>query len=286
MSANQQSRQRRPLFLIMRAGAKLPYVVAGVKDLQLAVSAAYVREITRTPPWHEVPNAPPYLRGVINLRGKVLPLVDLRLRLGFSSALEEVEAMIAMLVAREQDHVRWLQELLAAVNDGRPFTLARDPSQCAFGKWYHSYHPKDIGFASVMRRLELPHQRIHTLADAVLKCAEQGNHAQARAMIQHAEQGDLRAVVSLFTEARTAFRESQKEVTLVLTDGRKHLALAVDTVASVEPLAEDTIADAPAEMNGANSDLLRQVAHRANGKGIVFLLDAQALLAHHCQQTP
>jgi rubrerythrin len=42
--------------------------------------------------------------------------------------LEEVEAMIAMLVAREQDHVHWLQELLAAVNDGRPFTLARDPA--------------------------------------------------------------------------------------------------------------------------------------------------------------
>ena len=261
----------------MRAGAKLPYVVAGVKDLQLAVSAAYVQEITRTPPWHEVPNVPRYLRGVINLRGKVLPLVDLRLRLGLSSALEEVEAMIAMLVAREQDHVHWLQELLAAVNDGRPFTLARDPTQCAFGKWYYGYHSKDIGFASVMRRLELPHHRIHTLADAVLKCAEQGEHDQARAMIQHAEQGDLRAVVNLFEEARTAYRESQKEVAIVLTDGRKHLSLAVDRVASVEPLAEDTIADAPAEMGGVNSDLLRQVAHRANGKGIVFLLGVNAL---------
>jgi purine-binding chemotaxis protein CheW len=269
----------------MRAGARLPYVVAGVKDLQLGVSAAYVQEITRTPPWHEVPNVPRYLRGVINLRGKVLPLVDLRLRLGLSSALDEVEAMIAMLGAREQDHVLWLQELLAAVNDGRPFTLARDPTQCAFGRWYCSYQPKDIGFASVMRRLELPHQRIHTLADAVLKCAEQGDHAQARAMIQHVEQGDLRAMVNLFTEARTAFRESQKEVAIVLTDGRKHLSLAVDTVASVEPLAEDTIADAPVEMGGVNSALLRRVAHRANGKGIVFLLDAEALLANHSQRT-
>ena len=261
-------------------------MIAGVKDLQLAVSAEYVQEITRTPRWHEVPNVPRYIRGVINLRGKVLPLVDLRLRLGLPSALEEVEAMIAMLIARSRTMSSGCRELLGAVNDGRPFTLARDPTQCAFGKWYYSYKPEDIGFASVMCRLELPHRRIHTIADAVLKCAEQGEHDQAREMIQRTEQGDLRTVVNLFAEARTAFRESQKEVAIVLTDGRKHLSLTVDNVASVEPLAEDTIADAPAEMGGVNSDLLRKVAHRANGKGIVFLLDAEALLANHCQRTP
>lgn len=268
----------------MKAGAKLPYVIAGVKDLQLAVSARYVQEITRTPRWHEVPNAPRYIRGVINLRGKVLPLVDLRLRLGLSSALEEVEAMIAMLTAREQDHVLWLQELLGAVNDGRPFILARDPTQCAFGKWYYSYKPEDIGFASVMCRLELPHRRIHTLADAVLKLAAQGDHVQARELIHRTEQSDLRAVIGLFEEARAAYRESQKEVAIVLSDGRKHLSLTVDNVASVEALAEDTVADAPAEMGGVNSDFLRKVAHRANGQGIVFLLDAEALLASLCQR--
>jgi chemotaxis signal transduction protein len=270
----------------MKAVRRLPYVIAGVKNLQLAVSAEYVQEITRTPRWHEVPNVPRYIRGVINLRGKVLPLVDLRLRLGLSSALEEVEAMIAMLTAREQDHVLWLRELLGAVNDGRPFTLARDPTQCAFGKWYDSYHPEDIGFASVMCRLELPHRRVHAIADAALKLAAQGDHNQARELIHRTEQGDLRAVVNLFAEARTAYREAQKEVAIVLTDGRKQLSLTMDTVASVESLAEGTIAEAPAEMGIEKSDLIRRVAHRANGQGIVFLLDAETLLASLCQRTP
>jgi len=270
----------------MKAARRLPYVIAGVKDLQLAVSAQYVQEITRTPHWHEVPNVPRHIRGVINLRGKVLPLVDLRLRMGLPSALEDVEQMIAMLTAREQDHIHWLRELLGAVNEGRPFTLERDPTQCAFGRWYYSYKPDDIGFASVMYRLDMPHRRIHTIADAVLKCAAQGEHNKAKAIIQRTEQGDLRTVVNLFEEARTAFRESQKEVAIVLTDGSKHLSLTVDSVASVEAIAEDTIADAPAEMGRVESDLLRRVAHRANGKGIVFLLDAEALLANHCQRTP
>jgi chemotaxis signal transduction protein len=266
----------------MKPAGRLPYVIAGVKDLQLAVSAAYVQEIVRTPRWHVVPNTPRHIRGVINLRGKVLPLVDLRLRLDLPSALEDVEAMIAMLVAREQDHVLWLRELQGAVSEGRPFTLARDATECAFGKWYYSYKPEDIGFASVMYRFEMPHRRIHSIADTVLKCAEQGQHDQAKEIILRTEKGDLHTVVNLFAEARTAFRESHKEVAIVLTDGSKRLSLTVDSVASVETLAEDTIEDAAPAMGSVKSDLINKVAHRANGKGIVFLLDAEALLAGHC----
>jgi chemotaxis signal transduction protein len=265
----------------MKAAGRLPYVIAGVKGLQLAVSAAYVQEIIRTPPWHEVPNTPGHIRGVINLRGKVLPLVDLRLRMGLPSALEEVERMIAMLTAREQDHVLWLKELLGAVTEGRPFTLARDPTECAFGKWFCSYKPEDIGFASVMSRIEMPHRHIHTLANVVLKHAEQGEIEKAREMILRTEKDELRTVVKLFEEARTAFRESQKEVAMVLTGGGKHLALTVDSVASVEAIAEHTMEDAASAMGSVTSDLLTRVGHRANDKGIVFLLDAEALLAGH-----
>ena len=266
----------------MKAVGKLPYVIAGVKGLQLAVSAECVQEIVRTPRWHAVPNTPGHVRGVINLRGKVLPLVDLRLRMGLPSALEDVEQMIAMLTAREQDHVHWLKELLGAVTEGRPFNLARDPTECAFGKWYYSYKPEDIGFASVMYRLDMPHRRIHNIADAVLKYAEQGEHEKAREMVLRTEKGDLRTVVKLFEEARTAFRESQKEVAIVLTDGGKRLAVTVDNVAAVEAIAEDTIVEATPAMGSVKSDLLRKVAQRRNDKGIVFLLDAEALLAGPC----
>jgi len=286
MPANQQPHQRQPRFLNMKARGRLPYVIAGVKGLQLAVSAEYVREIVRTPRWHEVPNTPRHIRGVINLRGKVLPLVDLRLRLNLPSALEDIDQMIAMLTAREHDHILWLKELLGAVSEGRPFTLARDPTECAFGKWYYSYKPEDIGFASVMYRFELPHRRIHTIADTVLKLAEEGRRDQANELILRTEQGDLHTVVNLFAEARTAFREANKEIAIVLTDGRKHLSLTVDSVASVESIAEDTIADATSATGSVKSDLLTKVAHRANDQGVVFLLDAKALLAGQGNSQP
>jgi len=138
----------------------------------------------------------------------------------------------------------------------------------------------------VMYRLEMPHRRIHTIADTVLKFAEQGEHGKAKEIILRTEHGDLHTVVNLFAEARSAFRAAHKEVALVLTNGRKRLSLTVDSVASVEAIAEDTIEDATSAMGSVKSDLLTKVGHRANDKGIVFLLDAEALLAGHGDSPP
>lgn len=62
------------------------------KDLQLVgfrigretfgLPIALVREIVRVPEITFVPNAPEYIEGVINLRGRIIPVVDLRKRFG------------------------------------------------------------------------------------------------------------------------------------------------------------------------------------------------------------
>lgn len=45
-----------------------------------------IREIVRFPEVTEVPDAPVFLEGVINLRGRIVPVVDLRKRLRLSGA--------------------------------------------------------------------------------------------------------------------------------------------------------------------------------------------------------
>jgi purine-binding chemotaxis protein CheW len=62
------------------------------KDLQVVgfrigsemygVRIAAVREIVRVPEITSVPNAPDTIEGVINLRGKIIPVMDLRKRFG------------------------------------------------------------------------------------------------------------------------------------------------------------------------------------------------------------
>lgn len=47
-----------------------------------AVPIRSVREIGKVPPLTEIPRAEPWLLGVMNLRGDVIPVYDLKLRLG------------------------------------------------------------------------------------------------------------------------------------------------------------------------------------------------------------
>ncbi len=62
----------------------LQLVVFGVGKELYGVGIGSVQEIVRVPDVTEVPDAPDFLEGVINLRGKVVPVIDLRKRLRLS----------------------------------------------------------------------------------------------------------------------------------------------------------------------------------------------------------
>ena len=50
------------------------------------VDILMVQEIIREMPFTPIPNSPDFIEGVINLRGNIIPVIDLRLRLNAGSA--------------------------------------------------------------------------------------------------------------------------------------------------------------------------------------------------------
>lgn len=58
------------------------YLTFNVAEERLAMSIDAVKEIIETPVITRVPMTPDYIRGVINLRGSVVPVIDLGARLG------------------------------------------------------------------------------------------------------------------------------------------------------------------------------------------------------------
>jgi purine-binding chemotaxis protein CheW len=65
-----------------RAGKYLTFMIG--KE-EFGVGVLKVREIMGIQDITAVPQTPPYLKGVINLRGKVIPVIDLRLKFGLES---------------------------------------------------------------------------------------------------------------------------------------------------------------------------------------------------------
>ena len=60
----------------------LQLVSFNISEEEFGVDILRVQEINRMTDVTRVPNVPEYVVGVINLRGKVVPIIDLRLRLG------------------------------------------------------------------------------------------------------------------------------------------------------------------------------------------------------------
>lgn len=61
-------------------------LMLGLAGETFAIDARLVREILDPTPVTRIPGAKPFVSSVLNFRGKVIPLADLRLRLGLAPA--------------------------------------------------------------------------------------------------------------------------------------------------------------------------------------------------------
>jgi len=60
------------------------YLTFALSDEEYGLPVLRVREIIKMMDITEVPQVPPHIKGVLNLRGKVIPVIDLRLKFGFA----------------------------------------------------------------------------------------------------------------------------------------------------------------------------------------------------------
>lgn len=64
---------------------------------EYGVPITQVQEINRLTTPTRIPNAPAFLEGVINLRGKIIPIIDLKKRFGLESTVYTDEARIVIV---------------------------------------------------------------------------------------------------------------------------------------------------------------------------------------------
>jgi purine-binding chemotaxis protein CheW len=75
----------------------LQLVSFNLGDEEFGVDILKVQEINRMVAITRVPNTPAYVEGVINLRGKVIPIIDLRMRFGLDRKQEDKNTRIIVV---------------------------------------------------------------------------------------------------------------------------------------------------------------------------------------------
>ena len=75
----------------------LQLVTFSIGEEEFGVNILKVQEIIRTMEITKVPRSPDFVEGVINLRGKVIPIIDLRRRFGLAPRPEDKDTRIIVI---------------------------------------------------------------------------------------------------------------------------------------------------------------------------------------------
>jgi len=94
------------------------YLTFNLADESYGLEILRVQELVGLSAITRVPRLPAFIAGVINLRGRVIPLVDLRLCFGMAgSAMDDRTCVIVVRVERGKDHAAAMGVLVDEVSD-------------------------------------------------------------------------------------------------------------------------------------------------------------------------
>jgi purine-binding chemotaxis protein CheW len=117
-------------------GALLQYLSFILHDQHYAVDILRVQEIREWGPTTPIPNSAPFVRGVMNLRGAVVPVIDLRLRLGMPEATYDAQTVVIVLrvLSPERERIMGVVvDAVAEVHDLAPQAILPPPEVTAQG---------------------------------------------------------------------------------------------------------------------------------------------------------
>ncbi len=73
------------------------YLVFKIEAQEFAIQAARVQEISRVVPTTHVPTAPPYIEGILNLRGQLATVINFRRKFGLGAKESDEDTRIIMV---------------------------------------------------------------------------------------------------------------------------------------------------------------------------------------------
>ena len=93
------------------------YLTFKLDEEVFALDITKVREVLDFTTVTKVPRTPEFMRGVINLRGSVVPVVDLRLKFGMSKTEKTVNTCIIIVEVKVDDETTVLGALADSVQE-------------------------------------------------------------------------------------------------------------------------------------------------------------------------
>lgn len=93
------------------------YLSFSVDNDLYALNVGQVREVLELVPITKVPRMPEFIRGIINLRGKVVPVIDMRTKFGMANLDATIDTRVVVVESGHDDQVMLLGALVDSVSE-------------------------------------------------------------------------------------------------------------------------------------------------------------------------
>ncbi|MCA9509426.1 MAG: chemotaxis protein CheW [Myxococcota bacterium] len=180
-----------------------------------------------------IPNAPRWILGMMRLRESVVPVLDLRVRLGMPSLVEEGASIVAVVRESRDEHAAWLRSLQASCQDRRAVDVPVGARSCKFARFQLEFESSDVKLMHLLEKLEAPHQRLHEAVREAVDRTTCGDWDGARARLESLRRTEFSALLDRFDDVETHVEEGQRRMAIVLRTQKRAACIAVDRVESV-----------------------------------------------------
>ena len=227
-----------------------------------------VREILRVEAPKEVPDTPPYVLGVLTVRGRILPIIDLRRLLSHCSLAEELATRCTGI----SDLLRtWTEQARRSLTTGGKLTDLSGPE--SLRAWLGEFNPASQVLMESAAKLRAAN-------DHILKVVQEMDGSVDRVKAFDAEIAPSTAdIKSILENLSRQFEEHicEDQRIIVVESSGVLLGLVVDHVNEVLNISKALI-DPPPKLAIADGMQLAGIAKLQDGKRLIMALDSDRLL--------
>ncbi len=134
----------------MEATQQDQYIEVGIGKERYALRIYDIHEIIKMQDITEIPNSKPYVKGVINLRGKIVPIISLRNRFGLPE--ESYTKSTRIVVVNHADEMVGI--VVDRVNQVTTFTDIQPPPErigSVHGSYFSGIGRTENGLVSILK---------------------------------------------------------------------------------------------------------------------------------------
>jgi chemotaxis signal transduction protein len=236
---------------------------------EFAFLMGHVREILRVQTPKEVPGAPAHLLGVLTVRGKILPIVDLRRLLRQNSFAGD---QVTACTLASAGYRAWLAHTDVAAN-GHSLAEMTAATEL-FRQWLTVFNSSSRTLTETLAKMRTLNEHISKQVISIVANSTVGHELLHRDILQSA-QGLLGLIQTFEAQVEGNIREDQRII--VVDSNGFQLGLVVDHVNEVLHVPDDAI-ELPPSIADQDGIGLSGIAKLEDGNRLILLLATADLL--------